>query len=98
MMGEITKGLVEQLKIARVQITAPAINTNDLLDLHFVLRFPWNNLACEVHSYVSVSNSYKYHSRSYCGHLSNLSEAAKELLRKRLEKVSEQLVKELDNV
>ena len=98
MMGEITKGLVEQLKIAQVRMIAPATNPNDLLDLHFVLRFPWNNLNYEVHSYVSVTNNHDYHSRSYCGHLAKLSEAAKELLQKRLEKVSKQLIKELDDV
>lgn len=96
-MDEITKGLAEQLKIVQVQIL-PATGLNDLLDLHFVLRFPWKNLNYEVHSYVSVDSSYKYHSRSYCGHLTQLSEDARKLLRKRLEKVSERLMKELDNV
>ncbi len=96
-MDEITKGLAERLKIVQVQII-PAANLNDLLDLHFVLKFPWNNLNYEVHSYVSVSSNYKYHSHSYCGHLAKLSEAARKLLRKRLEKVSGQLIKELDNV
>lgn len=97
MIGEITKGLAEQLKIVQVEIK-PAINLNDLLDLHFVLKFPWRNLNYEVHSYVSVGDNYNYHSRSYCGHLTKLSEDARKLLRKRLEKVSKQLVKELDNV
>lgn len=93
-MDEITKGLAEQLKIVQVQMT-PALNPNDLLDLHFTLRFPWKNLDYEVHSYVSVGDNYKYHSRSYCGHLAKLSEDARKLLRKRLEKVSERLMKEL---
>lgn len=96
-MNEITKGLAERLKIVQVQMT-PAVHLNDLLDLHFTLKFPWDNLKYEVHSYVSVTNDYSYHSRSYCGHLAKLSEAARKLLRKRLEKVSEQLIKELDNV
>ncbi len=96
-MDEITKGLAEQLKIVQVRIM-PAVNLNDLLDLHFILKFPWNNLKYEVHSYVSVSSNYEYHSRSYAGRLAILSEAARKLLRKKLEKISEQLMKELDNV
>jgi hypothetical protein len=94
MMGEITKGLAERLKIVQVQILTP-VNLNDLLDLHFILRFPWNNLNYEVHGYVSVSSNYEYHSRSYCGHLAKLSDDARKLLQKRLEKVSEQLIREL---
>lgn len=93
-IGEITKGLAERLKIVQVRMI-PALKDNDLLDLHFVLKFPWNNLGYEVHSYVSVTSNHEYHSRSYCGHLATLSEDARKLLRKRLEKVCEQLMKEL---
>jgi len=93
-MDEITKGLAEKLKIVQVQMV-PATNENDLLDLHFILKFPWNNLNYEVHSWVSVTSDYKYHSRSYAGHVAQISDAARKLLRKRIEKVSEQLMKEL---
>jgi hypothetical protein len=93
-MAEITKGVVEQFKIISVELM-PSTEFRNLLEIYFILKHPNKKIMSKIHSFISVSNNYEYEGRSYCTHPVKISDPARKLLRKRLEKLSAQLIKEL---